>query len=138
MSWQKLSEEQRTAMKEAKQIEIDEWLKSRICKAAVGHVPASRLMPMGWVLTFKVTDDPKTVKAKARLVVLGFTDPDLGAEEVRSPTLSRRGRQALLQLSSHRHWQAWKAEAKRRSCRGAQHNCIGRYMACRFLNFKRQ
>jgi len=112
VSWQKLNEEQRTAMKEAKQIEIDEWLKSQVCKAALGPVPASRLMKMRWVLTFKATDDPKTVKAKARLVVLGFTDPDLGAEDVRSPTLSRRGRQALLQLSSHRKWQTWKADAK--------------------------
>ena len=45
-------------------------------------------------------------------------DPDLGAEDVRSPTLSRQGRQGLLQLSSHRPWQTWKADAKAAFLRG--------------------
>ena len=112
VSWQKLSEEQRKAMGEAKQVEINEWVKSRVCRAALGEVPPHRLMKMRWVLVFKATDDPGLVKAKARLVVVGFTDPDLGQDPTRSPTLTRRGRQALLQLCSHRGWEALKADAK--------------------------
>ena len=106
------NEEQRRAMKEAKHAEISEWLASRVCQAAVGPVPNDRLMRMRWVLTFKQADQPGLVKAKARLVVLGFTDPDYGAVAVRSPTLSRRGRQLLLQAGVHRHWQMLKADAK--------------------------
>ena len=98
VSWQRLNNEQRAAMKEAKGIEIKEWLAARVCKAAVGEVPPDRLMRMRWVLVLKGTDDPKVVKAKARLVIVGFTDPDLGAEDVRSPTLSRRGRQCCCNL----------------------------------------
>lgn len=112
VSWQKLSEEQRKAMDEAKQVEINEWVKSRVCRAALGEVPLHRLMKMRWVLVFKATDDPNQVKAKARLVAVGFTDPDFGESPTRSPTLTRKGRQALLQLASHRGWESLKADAK--------------------------
>eukprot|EP00435_Cladocopium_sp_Y103_P024092 s1073_g5.t2 len=112
VSWQRLNNEQRAAMKEAKGIEIKEWLAAKVCKVAVGEVPADRIMRMRWVLVLKGTDDPKVVKAKARLVIVGFTDPDLGMEEVRSPTISRRGRQCLLQLGNHRGWSTLKSDAK--------------------------
>ena len=75
-------------MNEAKGVEIKEWIPSKVCQAAVGRIPPSRLMRMGWVLVFKPTDDPKTMKAKARLVVLGYTDPDVGYVNTKSPTLS--------------------------------------------------
>ena len=112
VSWQKLSPEQRTAMHEAKMLEIKEWIGSKVCQAAIGPIPQERLMKMRWVLVLKGTDDPKVVKAKARLVVLGFTDPDLGVEDVRSPTLSRRGRQCMLQMCNHKGWKTMKSDAK--------------------------
>eukprot|EP00435_Cladocopium_sp_Y103_P049959 s464_g15.t1 len=112
VSYQRLNEEQRRAMKEAKNLEISEWLGSKVCQAAVGHLPPDRLMKMRWVLTFKQADAPGRVKAKARLVVLGFTDPDYGAVNVRSPTLSRRGRQLFLQAGVHRRWQMMKASRR--------------------------
>ena len=112
VSWQKLNVQQRSAMTEAKALEINEWLTSRVCEGAIGKVPQDRLMKMRWVLTFKSTDDPGTLKAKARLVVLGFTDPDVGLVNVRSPTLSRRGRQLMLQATSLNNWGFLKADAK--------------------------
>ena len=112
VSWSKLSPVQRQAMSEAKTLEIKEWLSSKVAKAAIGHVPEDRLMKMRWVLVFKTTDDPSTVKAKARLVVLGYTDPDLGFNNVKSPTLTRRSRQLLLQATTHRGWGFIKADAK--------------------------
>ena len=112
VSWQKLNVQQRSAMTEAKALEINEWLTSRVCEGAIGKVPQDRLMKMRWVLTFKSTDDPGTLKAKARLVVLGFTDPDVGLVNVRSPTLSRRGRQLMLQATSLNNGGFLKADAK--------------------------
>ena len=50
-------------------------------------MPADRLMKMRWMLVFKSTDNPAVVKAKARLVALGF-DLNLGLGSVRSPTLT--------------------------------------------------
>ena len=44
----------------------------------------------------------KRMKAKARLVVLGFYDPDAGVLNTKSPTMSCRSRQLLLQFSKHR------------------------------------
>ena len=111
VSWNKLSPLQRSAMKEAKGVEISEWLASKVCKAAVGDIPQERLMKMRWVLTFKSADLGK-VKAKARLVVVGFTDPDYAMVTTASPTLSRRSRQMTLQLACHRGWSLLKADAK--------------------------
>ena len=46
-------------------------------------------MTMHWVRTWKVSEDAGESKAKARLVVKGFTDPDLTEIRSESPTLSR-------------------------------------------------
>ena len=111
VAWNKLSPLQRSAMKEAKGVEISELLASKVCKAAVGNIPQDRLMKMRWVLTFK-SADPGKVKAKARLVVVGFTDPDYATVTTASPTLTRRSRQMMLQMACHRGWSLLKADAK--------------------------
>ena len=49
------------------------------------------LMRMRWVITRKPDES-----LKARLVIQGFTDPQLGAKPAASPTVSRRGRQLFL------------------------------------------
>ena len=64
------------------------------------------------MLLFKSTDNAAIVKAKAQLIMLGFTDPNLGSESIRSPTLTRRCRQLILQLCSHRSWPLLKTDAK--------------------------
>ena len=112
VAWHKLNSDQRRAMAEAKQVEIKSWIAQQVVKAALGDVPRERLMKMRWVLTFKPGSKEGEVKAKARLVVLGFTDPDVGLVETRSPTSTRRGRQVLLQLATHRKWPILKADAK--------------------------
>ena len=92
VSWQKLNEQQRSAMKEAKQPSRSRSMSGSILRCA-------KLL---WGV-YQLQDS---------------CNPDLGAEDVRSPTLSRQGRQGLLQLSSHRPWQTWKADAKAAFLRG--------------------
>ena len=53
---------------------------------------------MCWVHTWKVAEDTRETKAKARLVVKGFTDPDLTKIRSESPSLSRLSRQLISQL----------------------------------------
>ena len=53
---------------------------------------------MRWVLTWKTT--PDYTKAKARVVVKGFTDPDLVKLRAEAPTLSKLGRHMFLQMAS--------------------------------------
>ena len=49
-----------------------------MCDKYRGVIPHGRLMKMRWVLTFKrVEGEPDKAKRKARLVLLGFSDPDL-------------------------------------------------------------
>ena len=59
-------------------------------------------MPMRWVLTWKLVNDgdTPTEQAKARLVVKGFTDPDLTTLRAEAPTLSKAARHMLLQLGA--------------------------------------
>ena len=61
--------------------------------AAPVDIPKEELMGMRWVLTWKPSADvPGDVKAKARIVILGYQHPELTELNVASPTLSRLGR----------------------------------------------
>ena len=132
VEWRRLSEEQRRAMKEAKQLEVDQWIIRKVCAKADVQIPANRLMRMRWVLTFKAGDSADYVKAKARIVLLGYSDPDLTELVTAAPTLSRRGKMLLLNLAtlglpegqcevsiSSRQLQSGQAEHFRRPCGGA-------------------
>ena len=65
------------------------------------------LMRMRWVITRKPDDS-----LKARLVVQGFTDPQLGAKPTASPTVSRRGRQLFLSGAGSLRMRVFKGDAK--------------------------
>ena len=77
-------------------MELDTWLSSEaVIPILARGVPAERIMRMRWVLTWKdppeeSPHDPR--KAKARLVVLGYTDPGLVGLPRDSPTLSSKAR----------------------------------------------
>ena len=58
------------------------------------------------------SEDTGETKAKARLVVKGFTDPDLTEILSVSPTLSRLSRQLILQLSASRGFRFRKGDVK--------------------------
>ena len=56
---------------------MDQWISNdaiSVCQRA--GIPKQRVMTMRWVHTWKVAEDTGETKAKARLVVKGFTDPD--------------------------------------------------------------
>ena len=113
VSWNRLNEEQRRAMTEAKRLEVEQWVVRKVVQKYRGMIPPSRLMKSRWVLTFKSIDgDEKNVKAKARIVLLGYSDPDLGQLDTSAPTLTRRSRQLLFGLSTHKRWTVTKADAK--------------------------
>ena len=59
-----------------------------------------------------VTDQNGNPRAKARLVLQGFSDPDLlqGSLETSSPTLSRIGRQVLLAVAVNEGWSKFIAD----------------------------
>ena len=112
VSWHKLDAKQREAMQAAKLTEVDQWVKEEVCQKFKGIIPAGRLMRMRWVLTLKSTSDPSTAKCKARIVLLGYTDPDLETLQTSAPTLTRRSRQLALSLACAKRWKLVKADAK--------------------------
>ena len=75
------------------------------------NIDHSRVMKARFVLKW-VTDNAGNPKAKARLVLQGFADPDLlqGAWETSSPTLSRTSRQTLLAIACNEHWSKFTAD----------------------------
>ena len=99
-----MTPEERKMMSEAKDKEIDQWVHNSVFSIARRcGIPEHRIMSMRWVLSWKTIEptpeDPEGgTKAKARLVVRGFEDPDLTTVRAESPTLSRFGRHMLLQL----------------------------------------
>lgn len=111
----KLNPNEREQFREAKKVEIKSWLAKKAIAAATGHVPSSRLMQMRWVLTWKSIDDPENPgqrKAKARLVLRGFQDPDLASLPTSAPTMTRRTRQLFLQMAAQKRWRLLLADAK--------------------------
>ena len=50
VSWAKLNPGQRAAMKEAKQMEVDQWVVRKVIERFRGSVPPNRLMKSRWVL----------------------------------------------------------------------------------------
>jgi hypothetical protein len=96
----------------AKHKEIGAWLThSTVRKVARGKIPQSAVMRCRRILSWKSagpTDLPADVsngqKAKARLFVICFDDPGVGIVKNDSPTLSKDGRQMVLQQVSSFGW----------------------------------
>ena len=80
----------RAQFRAAQDKEMDQWISNdviSVCQRA--GIPKQRVMTMRWVHTWNVDEDTGEKKAKARLVVKGFTDPDLtnslGVSNTQSP-----------------------------------------------------
>eukprot|EP00971_Amphidinium_carterae_P048352 952851-Amphidinium_carterae.2 len=72
-------------MKKQKSLELDQWVSNSVFRVAKrSGLSQNQIMSMRWVLTLKCDGD--SVKPKARLVVKGFTDPDLINMRVEAPT----------------------------------------------------
>ena len=104
-----LTEQKKKEFDEAKEAEISQWLRNEAVRRASTEVDSARCIRMRWVLTLK-----EAGKAKARIVLLGYEDPDAhtGTITSASPTMSRRTRQLLLQFKACRSWRALKGDVK--------------------------
>ena len=108
-----LSADDQFLFAKAKHKEISAWLKhGTVRKVSKGRIPESSIMRCRWILSWKAangTEKPCDVKdgqkAKARLVVVGFEDPDIGELSSDAPTLTKDGRQMVLQLVSSNKWE---------------------------------
>ena len=109
----KLSADERAQFRAAQNKEMDHWISNEVisvCRRA--GIAQERVTMMRWVRTWRVAEDTGETKAKVRLVVKGFTDPDLTGVRSESATLSRFSRQLISQLSSSRGFRLRKGDVK--------------------------
>ena len=109
----KLSADECAQFRTAQSKEMDKTISNdviSVCQRA--GIAKERVMTMRWVHTWKVAEDTGETKAKARLVVQGFTDPDLTEIRCESPTLSRLSRQLILHIAASRGFRLRKGDVK--------------------------
>eukprot|EP00435_Cladocopium_sp_Y103_P019613 s385_g4.t1 len=102
----------------AKTKEIVSWLSTEtVRKIARSQIPEDQILRSRWVLTWKPLDKPMeqtdptagdtqqvTHKPKARLVILGFEDPQLETLARDSPTMGRDSRSLIFQYAASARW----------------------------------
>ena len=110
LSFKKLTSEEKGRFRRAMQKEWQSWLEN---KAPEGY-PKSRIIGSRWVLTWKKSSDPddKTQVPKARLVLVGFQDPDLGKIATDSPPLRKESKHIILSICAAEKWIIWGADIK--------------------------
>ena len=105
--YSRLSEEEKVRFQKAKSKEIGCWLDTQTVKKMLrNRIHPSRIMSSRWILTWKEDQTSSDgQKAKARLVVRGYEDPELDSVNTDSPTLSRDARMLLIQTVCSHQWQ---------------------------------
>ena len=123
--------------RQAKDKEIDSWIQTEtVARILRNQIPRENIMKCRWILTWKEVDEesknphqhqhPK-FKPKARLVVLGYTDPDLAEIPRDSPTMTKLSRMLILQLVASKAWNLESFDVKTAFLRGSEegHRLLG-------------
>ena len=98
----------------AKHKKLKAWLHHKtVRKVSQAKIPEHALMRCRWLLSWKTPtgDEPpedlndQGKKAKARLIVIGYEDPDIDTVANDAPTLSKDGRNIVLQCVASYRWE---------------------------------
>ena len=106
VQYRSLSDEDKKLFDAAKQKELKAWIDHKtVQRVANGTLKPDQIMRCRWILSWKAPEVGSVERrAKARLVVLGFEDPDLSTVPRDAPTLTKDGRQLILQLVASKRW----------------------------------
>ena len=122
-----LTPEQKKEFDKAKEKEVDQWLSTGTVRAILrDRIPAANILRSRWILTWKDVDEieakeiGKSKKAKARLVILGYEDPNLTEIPRDSPTLQKESRSLILQYCASRKWWVRSFDIKTAFLRGSR------------------
>ena len=118
-----LTDGERKLFDAAKDNELSCWITTNALRPVLRKsLNPEQILKSRWVLTWKnVEADEKTPahkKAKARLVVLGYQDPQLTSVARDSPTLTKEGRNTILQLMASNQWDLISLDIKTAFLRG--------------------
>lgn len=130
----KLPPDEQALFVEAKRKELEQFFENDVWEFATpvesqAAIAARRVVSARWVLTWKRTnedrpDEAPKYKAKARLVLRGFEDPDLLSMKTAAPTASRMSRMVLLTTSVWNGWDIWCGDVKAAFLSGANFDRI--------------
>ena len=118
-----LSDSDRKLFDIAKNNELSCWITTNALRPILRKsLNPEQILKSRWVLTWKNVeadlDKPAHKKAKARLVVLGYQDPQLTSVARDSPTLTKEGRNSILQLIATQQWELTSFDIKTAFLRG--------------------
>ena len=115
VSYRKLSPGDKELFKKAMQKEWQSWVDNKVtslCKSK--GISLDRIIRARWVLTRKKSSNPDhhTKVPKARLVLIGWQDPELGRIATDSPTLRKETKHLVLSICSAQKWKVFGADIK--------------------------
>ena len=124
-----LSPEDLQKFNSAKQGEINNWLSTQTVKRVFrNQIPEDQILRCRWLLTWKPVEQPQPgeehQKAKARLIVLGYLDPQIESIPRDSPTMSKISRMLVLQLICSEGWELMSFDVKAAFLQGTQSNRV--------------
>ena len=101
-----LNAEDRLLFEKAKAKEIQAWVDHQTVKrVAAGTLDSHQIMRSRWILVWKPPEHKGGQRrAKARLVILGFEDPNISTVPNDAPTITKDGKMLVLQAVSSHGW----------------------------------
>ena len=98
--------DERAQMMQAKAGELQNYFSNNVWDFAgpLSDDDLTRVVTCRWVLVWKTDEATGLPKAKARLVLRGFQDPDVANMSTASPTAGRTARQILLCICGQESW----------------------------------
>ena len=123
-----LTAEDRERFRQAKMKEVESWISTEtITKIMRNQIPKANILRSRWILTWKEVDptadqpqQSQKMKPKARLVVLGFEDPEVSEIPRDSPTMNKLTRMLLLQYCASRKWDIQSFDVQTAFLRGSE------------------
>ena len=115
VNFRKLSPQDKKLFEGAMQKEWNSWIENKvttICKSR--GISPEKIIKARWVLVWKKSSDPddRQKTPKARLVLVGWQDPELGKIATDSPTIRKESKGLILSICASKHWKLWGADIK--------------------------
>lgn len=115
VSYRKLNPSDQALFQKAMQKEWQSWVDNKVtslCKSR--GIDPNRIIKARWVLTWKKSSDPddRSKTPKARLVLIGWQDPELGKIATDSPTLRKESKHLILSICAAQKWKVFGADIK--------------------------
>ena len=115
VSYRKLNPNDQALFQKAMQKEWQSWVDNKVtslCKSR--GIDPNRIIKARWVLTWKKSSDPddRSKTPKARLVLIGWQDPELGKIATDSPTLRKESKHLILSICAAQKWKVFGADIK--------------------------